>query len=469
MNEINQSPILSKCIFLNNNNQFFHFIISSNLIFDNCIFNNTFNEDNYGGAIQLNSRFKSKKLEFIKCNFSDIKSTSINGGAISYLSGNQCPIINFRSCHFTNLSSKNGGAIYISSTSQSSLLLDNQDINILIEKSTFTNCQSEELGGAIYADLNTKMLIESSTFNEAKCGSGNDSNGIAIYVDLKGLLTLKNIAIEIAKLQGKTAIYATKGNEDGLLEIEGGCFISTSNRDSNDDSPTFIFFDAFGDIQFSDYSCFNKGKDESIKIVDKNAFLEDGMFNCNRCTVGILPSRTPCPTRSFSHSPSKPPTPTRSDKYSQVQTPTRSVSGQTPTSHPVTQPGTQVHSGIFTNSGSSAFIPDGPADAVSRKAKLSIGAIAGIVVGILIVLILLILLIILLLRRKRSNDGQTGTEQISEEVDNDAISQFTSIEPGNLDYENPLYNYTHDNDAHFDNMNLNSDADPFMRDFEENI
>lgn len=104
---------------------------------------------------------------------------------------------------------------------------------------------------------------------------------------------------------------------------------------------------------------------------------------------------------------------------------------------------------------------------MSRGLKIGVGAIAGIVIGIVVLLAAIILLIIVLLRRNRNEQPAVATDQ-SEEVDNDAMSQFMSNPHSDNWNENPLYSNPN-SDAESQFLSMNNDNDPFMRDFEENL
>lgn len=289
MDEKHVSPAIIDCRFIGNKNQQFHFVSEHSLSFDSCLFDGLSSEKD-GGAIRINSDWKSDDLRFNNCTFSGDKSLNGNGGAVYYSKDeSQCPKVAFNGCFFNDLSSLNGGAIYISTEGHYKAKSDDQSFDIVFNESSFTSCNARDSGGAIYAKLDSNTAIENCIFHNTKALS----KGSSLFVDLGAKLRFTNNVItkDDSKLPAEVCI--TGGSASGVLEIEGGCFQALKG-DTGSATPDFLYFDSEAAIKFSSNSCFSGSQEESVYI-SKHADIDSKIFNCNECKFPPLPTFTPTP------------------------------------------------------------------------------------------------------------------------------------------------------------------------------
>ena len=156
--------------------------------------------------------------------------------------------------------------------------------------------------------------------------------------------------------------------------------------------------------------CFDRSREDAIDFNGANPFeaIENvkKIFNCNDC------SQQPAPV-----DPTSDEVPTSDEAL----TFTDDVSSIDP---------------------SDSLAPPTGGDAESEKGGLSTGAIAGIVIAILICLALIILLVLLLLRRKKEKSEEPDDGEMTEEnVTETTSASFASYEAGNNEFteDNPIF------------------------------
>lgn len=160
------SPAVTDYRFIGNKSQQFHFVSEHSLSFGSCLLEGLSSEKD-GGAIRINSDWKSDDLQFNNCTFSGDKSLNGNGGAVYYSKHeSQCPKVPFNGCFFNDLSSLNGGAIYVS-TMNRPLRAVVRVIRAALLMQNWTQTQPLKIASFITLKLSLKVPLCSSIWGQS--------------------------------------------------------------------------------------------------------------------------------------------------------------------------------------------------------------------------------------------------------------------------------------------------------------